>query len=70
MGCTYQRSERWCMTCGGRRLARKRDREACVAAGHVIEERKSPVYWVKYSRGARHTSNLRAARGRRTRSTC
>lgn len=53
MGCIYQRVEKHCATCGGRRLARAADRRACEAAGHTIEDRKSPIYWVKYSRGGK-----------------
>lgn len=56
MGTIYQRKEFYCKTCkpgGGKRLARTADREACQAANHDIEERKSNVFWVKYSRGGK-----------------
>lgn len=53
MGCLYQRQERFCTTCGGRRLARKADRAACEAAGHAIELRTSPVWWIKYVRAGK-----------------
>lgn len=53
MGCIYQRVEKHCTTCGGKRLARAADRRECEAAGHTIEERTSPVYWIKYSRGGK-----------------
>ena len=53
MGCVYQRTERYCKTCDGKRLARRADREACIEAGHTIDERKSDVWWVKYRRGGK-----------------
>ena len=53
MGCLYRREEKFCTTCGGRRLARKADRAACETAGHAIEVRQSPVWWIKYVRGGK-----------------
>ena len=56
MGSIYRRVERFCTTCKsgqGRRLAKTAEREACVAAGHKVEERQSPVYWIKYTRAGK-----------------
>lgn len=52
MGHIYQRKE-WHCTCERKRLRTTADREACKDAGHVIEERESPVYWVKYRRAGK-----------------
>ena len=52
MGHIYHRKE-WHCTCERKRLRTTADREACKAAGHVIEERQSPVWWVKYRRAGK-----------------
>lgn len=53
MGCIYRRRAIHCKTCGGKRLTRTADREACKSMGHMVEERQSPVYWIKYTRAGR-----------------
>ena len=53
MGSVYRRVQRYCMTCipgKAKYLGRKADREACEAAGHTIEDRKSEVWWIWYTR--------------------
>ncbi len=52
MGSIYRRIERHCATCK-KRLARTADRLACEAAGHTVDERKSSIYWIKYTRGGK-----------------
>src|SRR5690349_17075440 len=52
MGCVYRRVDKFCLTCP-RRLARTADREACIAAGHEIEDRKSPIWWIKWARAGK-----------------
>jgi integrase len=61
MGSIYRRKEWHCVTSdcprrsGGKatRLRTTADRTACQAAGHAVEERESPVWWVYYSRSGR-----------------
>jgi integrase len=53
MGCIYRRTERFCRTCNGRKLAKTADRKACEAAGHTVETRESPIYWIKYTRAGK-----------------
>src|SRR3954470_9731214 len=53
MGSIYRRVKQFCVTCGGQHLAKTADRQACEAAGHAIEKRQSPVYWVKYTRAGK-----------------
>jgi integrase len=48
MGCVYRRKVRFCTTCDSR-LSRTADRKACEAAGHAIEIRELPTWWIKYS---------------------
>jgi integrase len=48
MGSIYRRTERYCQTCNGKRLARKADRTACTTAGHRIEERPSGTWWINF----------------------
>ena len=52
MGSIYQRTERHCATCRTR-LARSADRLACIEQGHAVEERQSPVYWIRYTRAGK-----------------
>ena len=47
MGCVYQRHVKFCTQCN-RRLDRTADQVACRAAGHAIETRKLPVWWIQY----------------------
>ena len=47
MGCVYQRRVKFCTQCN-RRLDRTADQVACRAAGHEIETRKLPVWWIQY----------------------
>lgn len=53
MGTLYRRTVRFCRTCGSKRLGKTAEQKACAAAGHTIEERQSPVWWVKYTRGGK-----------------
>jgi integrase len=55
MGHIYRRVEWHCTTatCERGRLRTTADREACKAAAHNIEERQSPIYWVKYTRAGK-----------------
>ena len=47
MGCVYQRRVKFCSPCN-RRLDRTADQEACQVAGHAVETRKLPIYWIQY----------------------
>ena len=47
MGCVYQRRVKFCSPCK-RRLDRTADQEACRVAGHTIETRKLPTWWIQY----------------------
>ena len=47
MGCVYQRRVKFCSQCN-RRLDRTADQEACRGAGHAVETRKLPIYWIQY----------------------
>lgn len=49
MGTIYQRKEFFCRTCQRKRPPLK----ACRAAGHAIDVRIAPTYWVKYSRNGK-----------------
>ena len=53
MGALFQKKETYCRTCGGRRLARTVDRQACLAAGHTIEVVDGRVWWIKYRRAGK-----------------
>jgi len=55
VGCIYKRVEKRCTTCK-KRIARTADRKVCEAAGHKIEARQSPVYWIKYTRAKKSYS--------------
>src|SRR5690349_15229086 len=52
MGSIYRRVERHCATCK-KRLAKTADHDACKAAGHVIDERQSSIYWIMYTRAGK-----------------
>jgi integrase len=52
MGCIYRRVQWHCVTCQ-KRLDKTAGRKACETAGHIVEERQSPVYWVKYTRAGK-----------------
>ncbi len=52
MGCIYRRVQWHCTTCN-KRLDRTADRKACEAAGHTVEKRQSPVYWISYRRAGK-----------------
>jgi hypothetical protein len=49
MGTIYQRKEFYCQTCQRKRPTLK----ACREAGHVIDVRVAPIYWIKYSRNGK-----------------
>jgi integrase len=50
MGSVYRRQVRFCATCD-RRLDTTALRHACEAAGHAIEIRELPIWWIKYQVG-------------------
>lgn len=55
----YRRVRWHCKTCKpgkGKRLDTTANRKVCEAAGHIVEERQSPVYWIKYRRLGRDYS--------------
>ena len=52
MGSVYRRQVRFCTTCD-RRLDTTAARQACNAAGHVIEIREQSIWWIKYHVGGR-----------------
>ena len=52
MGSLYRRQVRFCTTCS-RRLDKIADRHVCEAAGHSIEIREQPIWWIKYHIGGR-----------------
>ncbi|MDO8795071.1 MAG: site-specific integrase [Vicinamibacterales bacterium] len=47
MGTVYRRQVKFCRTCD-RRLDTTAARRACESAGHTIEIREQPIWWVKY----------------------
>src|SRR5437764_8143230 len=48
MGSIYRRLQWYCTLCR-KRLNRTAERVACIAAGHVVEQQQSSVYWIKYT---------------------
>ena len=52
MGTLYQRQVRYCTTCA-RRLDTRVALRACTAAGHAVEDRGRPIWWIKYQVGGR-----------------
>jgi integrase len=52
MGTVYRRQVRFCTTCD-RRLDTTAARRACDAAGHAIEAREQPTWWIRYHVGGR-----------------
>jgi integrase len=52
MGTIYRRHVKFCTTCG-ERLDTIAARQACKAAGHAIEIREQPIWWIKYQVGGR-----------------
>jgi integrase len=64
MGCVYRRVRWMCNTCK-KRLEKVADRAGCTTAGHVVEQRQSPVYWIKYTRAGRHYSESSESKLRR-----
>lgn len=52
MGTVYRRQVRFCTTCD-ERLDTIAARQACEAAGHVIELREQGPWWIKYQVGGR-----------------
>src|SRR4051812_43994380 len=52
MGSIYQRAEWRCSTCKTR-LRKTSEREACKRAGHDVNEHRSPIYWIKYTRAGK-----------------
>ena len=52
MGSLYRRQVRFCTTCNRRRDTTAA-RQACEAAGHAIEIREQPIWWIKYFVGGR-----------------
>lgn len=55
MGSIYRRTHWHCLTCC-KRLDRTAVRKACEAAGHTLDERQSPIYWVQYRRAGKSYS--------------
>ena len=55
MGCVYRRLQWHCTTCN-KRLDRTADRKACQTAGHTVEQRQSPTWWIKYRRAGKDYS--------------
>src|SRR5229473_3433655 len=52
MGTLYRRQVRYCTTCA-RRLDTRAALHACTTAGHIIEARDQPIWWIKYQVGGR-----------------
>jgi integrase len=52
MGTVYRRQVKFCTRCA-RRLDTIADRQACEAAGHSIQVREQPIWWIKYQVGSR-----------------
>jgi integrase len=52
MGTVYRRHVRFCTTCE-RRLDTTAARTACHTAGHAIEARVQPIWWIKFQSGGR-----------------
>src|SRR5436853_941992 len=52
MGSVYRRHVRFCKNCD-RRLDTTAARQSCEAAGHSIEIREQPIWWIKYHVGGR-----------------
>ena len=52
MGCLYRRTHYHCAACN-KRLDRIADRATCTAAGHLLEQRESSTWWVKYRRAGK-----------------
>jgi integrase len=47
MGSVYRRQIKFCTTCD-RRLDTIATQQACAAAGHAIERRDQPIWWIRY----------------------
>lgn len=61
MGLVYRRTWKYCVTCSARlgrsvRLAKEAEQQACILAGHNIEDRKSETWWIRYSRAGKKYS--------------
>jgi Phage integrase, N-terminal SAM-like domain len=52
VGTVYRRHVRFCLTCD-RRLDTTAVRKACEGAGHVVEIRQQPIWWIQYHIGGR-----------------
>src|SRR3954471_16300777 len=52
MGSVYRRQVRFCRRCD-QRLDTTAVRRACEAAGHAIDIRELPIWWIKYQVGGR-----------------
>jgi integrase len=52
MGTVYQRQRKYCRTCA-RRLDDTAEWKDCEAAGHKVELRTEPIWWIKYHRDGR-----------------
>ena len=49
MGCVYRRIRWMCVTCR-KRVEKVSDRQTCASMGHLLEQRESSTWWIKYRR--------------------